>query len=297
MPQVYLITGASTGFGALAARALARNGHTVFAGMYMHDGNTQPYEDEIAKFAKDNNADLRTVNLNLLDEHSVAAAVEHVVSSVGKLDAIVHNAGHMGYGPAEAFTPDQYLQMYNVNVVGCQRLNQAALPYMRKQRSGHLIWISSSSVYGAKSPMLAPYFAAKAAMDSLAQSYAHELTPWGIETTIVSPGVFTKGTNHFADAAKPGSPDIVDEYEIGPTQGVSEQTMVGTAGVVPDDADPIIVADALVELAALPRGSKPFRMTADAADDGGGEVAAIVDRMKRDFYRRLGLEKLLKVWL
>ena len=80
--------------------------------------------------------------------------------------------------------------------------------------------------------MLAGYFAAKAAMDSLAQSYARELHPWGIETTIVSPGVFTKGTNHFADAMQPGFPDVAKEYEDGPTKGVSEQNMTGTAGVV-----------------------------------------------------------------
>lgn len=169
MPQVYLITGASTGFGALAARSLAKAGHTVFAGMYSHDGNTKTHEDDAAEFAKSNNAELRSVSLNLLDYDSVNAAVKHVHDTVGRLDAVVHNAGHMNWGPAESFTGEQYLRLYDVNVVGCQRLNQAVLPYMRKQRAGHLIWISSSSVYGGKSIMLAPYFAAKAAMDNLAR--------------------------------------------------------------------------------------------------------------------------------
>lgn len=298
MSQVYLITGASTGFGALVARALAKAGHTVYAGMYSHSGDTSEYEREAATFSQENSCDLRTVPLDLLSQNSVNNAVKHVLDNAGKIDAVIQNAGHMNYGPAESFTADQYMRLYDVNVVGCQRLNQAVLPYMRSQRRGHLIWISSSSVYGGKSPMLAGYFAAKAAMDSLAQSYARELNPWGIETTIVSPGVFTKGTNHFTDAMHPALPAIAQEYEDGPTKGLSEQTMAGTAGVVPEDADPSMVADVLVELAAIPRGKKPYRMRgADAAGDGGEEAAAVVDRMGINFQRRLGLEHILKVRL
>ena len=296
MSQVYLITGASTGFGALAARALAREGHIIYAGMYSHGGSTKDYEDEIASFNKANNTDIRPIALDLLSQDSVNACVKQILeSSNGKLDVVIHNAGHMNYGPAESFSAEQYLRLYDVNVVGTHRLNQAVLPHMRKQRAGHLIWISSSSVYGAKSPMLAGYFAAKAAMDSLAQSYGRELAPWGIETTIVSPGVFTKGTNHFTDAMQPVYPSVVKEYDEGPTKGVSEQTMKGTAGVVPEDAEPSMVADVLIELARAPRGKKPWRATADAVGDGGEEAAAIVDRFGADFYRRIGLESMLSV--
>ena len=143
--------------------------------------------------------------------------------------------------------------------------------------------------------MLGGYFAAKAAMDSLAQSYARELHPWGIETTIVLPGVFTKGTNHFADAMQPGVPEVAKEYDEGPTKGVSEQCMEGTAGVVPDGAEPSLVADVLVEVARAPRGKKPYRVSADPVEDGGREGAAVVDKFGADFYRRIGLESLLKV--
>ena len=274
MPQVYLITGASTGFGAFAARALAKEGHIIYAGMYSHDGSTKQYEDDIAAFNEWAKTDIRPVTLDLLSQDSVNACVKHILDSTdGKLDVVIHNAGHMNYGPAESFSAEQYLRLFDVNVVGTHRLNQAVLPHMRKQRSGHLIWISSSSVYGAKSPMLAGYFAAKAAMDSLAQSYGRELAPWGIETTIVSPGVFTKGTNHFADAMQPAYLDVVKEYDEGPTKGVSEQNMTGTAGVVPEDAEPSMVADVLVEVARAPRGKKPWRVAADPVKDGGEEAA------------------------
>lgn len=201
----------------------------------------------------------------------------------------------MNYGPAESFSADQYLRLYDVNVVGAHRLNHAVLPHMRKQRSGHMIWISSSSVYGAKGPWLGGYFAAKAAMDSLAQTYARELNPWGIETTIVQPGVFTKGTSHFADAMKPALSDVEKDYAEGPTKGISEQNMEGTSQMAPPDADPRVVADALVQVSEAPRGQKPYRVTVDPAEDGGREGAAIIDRFGADFYRRLGLEKMLRV--
>lgn len=297
MAQVYLISGASTGFGALIARALSKQGHTVYAGMYSHDGNTKPHEDELHQFAKDNKVDLRAVTLDLLSQDSVDSATSHVIETSGKIDAVIHNAGHMSYGPSESFTAEQYLRLYDVNVVGCQRLNQAVLPHMRKARSGHVIWIASSSTYGGKGPMLGPYFAAKAAQDSLAQSYAHELTPWGIETTIVSPGVFTSGTQHFQDAAKPGLPAVVEDYEAGPTKGLGELTMKGTMVLPPPDADPGVVADTLVELAAIPRGKKPFRMFADPAMDGAEAAAAVVDNNKVNVMRRAGLMDYLNVWL
>lgn len=294
--QVYLITGASTGFGRLASHHLALAGNIVFAGQYSHDGNTKPYEEELASFAVDHAVDLRPVSLDLLSDDSVRAAVDHIMASVGRIDVLVHNAGHMGFGPAESFTTQQYTFMYEINVVGAQRLNQVVLPAMRRARRGHVVWIGSSSVYGAKSPMLGPYFAAKAAMDSLAQTYAMELHPWGIETTILSPGVFAKGTNHFADAAKPGLKDVVDEYESGPSRGMAEQTMKGTVDVA-GDADPIVVAEALVELDAVPRGKKPLRVEADPAGSNADVVAPLVDRNGELSYKSMGLEKFLKVWL
>ncbi|KAI0970156.1 hypothetical protein F4678DRAFT_148606 [Xylaria arbuscula] len=296
MSQIYLITGASTGFGALSARALAKEGHTVYAGMYSHDGNTSRYE-EAATFSRENNVDLRTVTLDLLSQESVDAAVKHVLDGSGRIDVVVHNAGHMNYGPAESFTAEQYLRLYDVNVVGCHRLNIAVLPHMRLARRGHVIWIGSSATYGGNSPFLGAYFAAKAAQDHLAQSYAAELTAWGIETTIVSPGVFTKGTNHFSDALKPGRPNVAQEYEDGPTKGLGERTLTGTAAVVPPDADPQVVADALVELARLPRGEKPFRMFPDPTMGGVQAGAAVVDNNRANMYRRMGLLEYLKVHL
>ena len=103
-----------------------------------------------------------------------------------------------GAAPSEAVTPEQLAELYDVNVLSTQRVNRAALPQLRKQRNGLVVWVSSSSAAGGTPPYLAPYFAAKAGMDALAVVYASELTRWGIETSIIVPGAFTGGTNHFA---------------------------------------------------------------------------------------------------
>jgi NAD(P)-dependent dehydrogenase (short-subunit alcohol dehydrogenase family) len=133
------------------------------------------------------------------------------------LDTVVHNAGHMVFGPAEAFTPEQFAELYDVNVLGTQRVNRAALPILRLQRRGLVVWVSSTSTRGGTPPWLAPYFAAKAGMDSLAVSYAGELARWGIETSIVVPGAYTKGTNHFAHAGAPADAARAAAYADGPT--------------------------------------------------------------------------------
>jgi NAD(P)-dependent dehydrogenase (short-subunit alcohol dehydrogenase family) len=112
------------------------------------------------------------------------AAMQTILAENGRLDVVIHNAGPMVFGPAEAFTPEQFAQLYDTNVLGTQRVNRAALPRLHAQGKGLIVWVSSSSVRGGTPPYLAPYFAAKAAMDSLAVSYAGELAPWGIETSI-----------------------------------------------------------------------------------------------------------------
>src|SRR5712664_1957201 len=244
MKKVIVITGASSGFGRLSANALAKAGHTVYASMRDTAGRNAPQVEAAAKFAKENKVDLRTIELDVASQASADAAIQRIVRDTGHLDVVIHNAGHMVYGPAEAFTPEQLAELYDVNVLSTQRVNRAALPQLRKQRNGIVIWVSSSSTAGGTPPYLAPYFAAKAAMDSLAVTYARELTRWGVETSIIVPGAFTSGTNHFAHAGTPGDQQVVEEYENGPYTGFGPQVMTAFNGIVPEDADPNAVATA-----------------------------------------------------
>jgi NAD(P)-dependent dehydrogenase (short-subunit alcohol dehydrogenase family) len=293
MKQIVLITGASSGFGLMTARALADAGHTVYASMRDIAGRNASQAEAVLTEAKERNVDLRVVELDVTSDASAEAAIQTILQRDGRLDVLVHNAGHMVFGPAEAFTAEQYAQLYDVNVLGTQRVNRAALPAMRKQGRGLLLWVSSSSTRGGTPPFLAPYFAAKAAMDSLAVSYAGELTRWGIETSIMVPGAFTKGTNHFAHSGKPADTAREAEYMEGPYAGMPDKILKGLAALEPADADPAEVARKIVEVVDLPSGKRPFRVHVDPSQDGAEIVNAVADRVRRELFWRAGIEDLL----
>jgi NAD(P)-dependent dehydrogenase (short-subunit alcohol dehydrogenase family) len=293
MKQVIVITGASSGFGALAARALAHAGHTVYASMRETTGRNAPQVAEVEKYATEHGVDLRAVELDVASDASAEAGIQSILAASGRLDVVIHNAGHMSFGPAEAFTPEQFAQLYDINVLSTQRVNRAALPHMRKRGHGLVVWISSSSARGGTPPYLSPYFAAKAAMDSLAVSYASELTRWGIETSIIVPGAFTKGTNHFAHAGAPADKARAAEYDNGPYAGLPDQSLKGLTALEPADADAGTVADAIVRVVDMPFGKRPFRTHIDPSQDGCEVVNGVADRVRRELFWRIGLEDLL----
>jgi NAD(P)-dependent dehydrogenase (short-subunit alcohol dehydrogenase family) len=292
MNKIIVITGASSGFGALTARALADQGDTVFAGMRETTGRNAPQVEAARRYASDNSVDLRPIEFDVASDESVRVAVQTVFDLTGRIDVIIHNAGHMVVGPAEAFTPEQLVELFDVNVLSTQRVNRAVLPHLRKAGHGLVIWVSSSSVKGGTPPYLAPYFAAKAAEDSLAVSYAAELARFGIETTIVVPGSFTTGTNHFAHSGRPADTAVEAEYETH-YAGLMDQVAKKLAALAPASADASLVSDEIAHIIALPEGQRPFRVHIDPADDGSAEVSEVADRIRRSFLTRIGLSDLL----
>lgn len=296
MKQVIVITGASSGFGALAARALAKAGHIVYASMRETTGRNGKQVESAKQFAADNKVDLRTIELDVTSQESVDAAIQRIVSENGHLDVVIHNAGHMVFGPAEAFTPEQLAEVYDLNVLSTQRMNRAALPQLRKQRRGLVVWVSSSSCAGGTPPYLAPYFAAKAGMDAMAVVYARELTRWGIETSIIVPGAFTGGTNHFAHAGSPADKARVAEYEAGPYKGFADDVLKGFSAIVPLDANVEGVADAIAKVVDAPFGKRPFRVHYDPTQDGAEVVNMVSDRVRAELLRRIGLTDVLTPW-
>ena len=293
MKKIILVTGASSGFGRLTAESLARAGHTVYASMRDTAGRNAPVVAEMAEFSRANGIDLRSVELDVQSQASVDAAVTRVMAEAGRLDVVVHNAGHMVFGPAEAFTPEQYAHVYDVNVLGTQRVNRAVLPILRKQGQGLLVWVSSSSSAGGTPPYLAPYFAAKAAMDAIAVQYARELSRWGIETSIIVPGAFTSGTNHFAHTGTPADAARAAEYEDGPYAGFGDQIRQAFGAIVPPDADVGEVADAIVNVVGAPFGKRPFRVHVDPSQDGADVGFAVLDRVRAEMLHRVGMGDLL----
>jgi len=293
-PKVILVTGASSGFGAMTARALADAHHMVYAGMRDIRGRNAQAAAAARRYADEHGVTLRPIEMDVSDQASVDGVVAAVLGEVCHIDVLIHNAGHMVLGPTEAFTPEQIAEVYDTNVLSTQRVNRAVLPSMRGRRDGLVIWVGSSSSRGGTPPYLGPYFAAKAAEDALAVGYAAELTRFGVETTIVVPGSFTSGTNHFANAGGPADRYIATAYEA-EYGGMMDEVGKKLAELAPENADPSEVAHEIVRVVDTPKGSRPFRVYVDPADDGAEDVFRVGDRVRQWFYQRIGLSDLLSV--
>lgn len=292
MKSIILISGASSGIGKLSARTLAKAGHTVYASMRDVAGRNAQAIRELEAFASKHKADLRPLELDVQSQDSADRAVDTIYHEYGRLDVVIHNAGHLLVGPAEAFTPEEMIKAYDVNVLGSQRINRAVLPRFRAQQSGLLLWIGSTTTRGGHPPFMGPYAASKAAMDSLAVDYAYEVARFGIETTIVVPGAFTKGTSHFPNAGKPSDAKTVSDYDAR-YQGILDAIGTRLSRLTPDHADPQAVADEVARVVSLPPGRRPFRTIIDFLGDGCKEVSAVADQVRIDFAHRMGISDLL----
>lgn len=282
---VVLVTGASTGIGNLTAKTLARQGHTVFASVRAVDARVS------ADLSGEN---LHVIELDVTSQESADRAVRTVVEQAGRLDVVVQNAGHLYVGYVEAFTDADLTRLIDINAVGAHRVNRAALPYLREQRSGTLIYVGSTIIVTTP-PFLGPYVASKAAFDALAVVTSYEASQFGIETSIVMPGAITRGTQHFPNASRASDAAVTAAYAgLDPLVARNEEA---TAALVPPevDADPQVVADEIARVLALPRGGKPFRTVVDFTSAGVDHVMAFADQTRERFVERLGFGETLRL--
>ena len=292
MQSVILVTGAGTGIGKLSAQALAEAGHIVYATMRDIEGRNRARADELRALAAQHNIALYPLELDVLSQASADAAAAAIVHAQGRIDVVMQNAGHLVTGPTEAFTPEEIVKVFDTNVLGAQRVNRAVLPYLRTQEAGLMLWISSTTTKGGFPPFLGPYGAAKAAMDSLAVTLAYELVRFGIETSIVVPGAFTQGTDHFPSAGKPADTDTVAAYSR--YDGVMDRIGERLSALTPAHADPRAVADEIVRIVGLPAGTRPMRSLIDFVGDGAAEVFEVSERVRIEFAKRIGMGDLLE---
>ncbi len=130
-------------------------------------------------------------------------------------------------------------------------------------------------------------------MDQLAVSYARELSPLGIDTAIVVPGAYTKGTNHFAHAGSPEDRERADAYAAAWPDGFAERIQTALAATDPPDSDPAEIGRTVAAIVRAPAGQRPFRTVVDPADDGAKVTFPTVDRVREQFLHRLGFAELL----
>jgi len=292
MKSVILVTGAGTGIGKLSALALAEAGHVVYATMRDVEGRNRGRADELRAVSEEKGITLIPLELDALSQDSADAAAASIVREQGRIDVVMQNAGHLVVGPSEAFTPEEMMKVFDTNLFGAQRVNRAVLPYMRKQESGLVLWISSTTTKGGFPPFMGPYGAAKAAMDSLAVTLAYELARFGVETSIVVPGAFTSGTDHFPSAGKPADSARAEAYAR--YDGVMDQIGGRLTSLTPPDADPKAVADEVVRIVGLAKGTRPMRSVIDFVGDGAAQVLEVSERVRIEFAKRIGMGDLLE---
>lgn len=181
MTKVWFITGSSRGLGRSLAEAVLEKGHNVAATAR----NTQQLEDLTVKYP----GQILPLMLDVNDSAQIAASVEKTIKHFGRIDILVNNAGFGVIGAAEAFTEEQVRSQLETNLYAPIAVTRAVLPYMRKQRSGHILQISS---VGGRvgNPGLTMYQAAKFGLAGFSEALAGEVAPLGIKVTSVEPGGF-----------------------------------------------------------------------------------------------------------
>jgi NAD(P)-dependent dehydrogenase (short-subunit alcohol dehydrogenase family) len=265
VPQqpVWFITGISRGFGrALTEAALAR-GHVVV-------GTTRDGSSEIDP----GNERLRVVALDVTDEGAARVAVEQAYAFGGRLDVVVNNAGYGLLGSIEASELAMARALFDVNFFGALAVTQAALPYLRAQRSGHIVNISSVA---GRAPAAGSglYAASKCALAGMSEALAAEVGPLGIHVTIVEPGAFRTG---FLSAASLQTvPNTIPDYDG--TVGASLDRLVPMDGL--QLGDPYQAVEAIIDVVGAPEPPLHLVLGSDSLERSRANIAALVGDLDR----------------
>ncbi len=284
--QVVLITGSSTGFGRLMAETLARHGHTVFATMRDPAGRNATNAGEIRELAKKESLPVHVLEMDVTDDVSVQQAVRTAVEQAGRIDVAINNAGYGISGLMEATTTEQAQQIMNTNFFGCVRVNRAVLPYMRRQRGGLLLHISSGAGR-LVIPGFGFYCATKFAMEALGEAYHYELAGQGIESSIVEPGAYqTAVFGNFAIAADKARTDTYGAAnQIADKVGAA---LTSTAGNAQE------VADAVLRIVETPAGQRELRYRVSPASIGVDEINALCASVQGKILEAFGLSDAIR---
>jgi NADP-dependent 3-hydroxy acid dehydrogenase YdfG len=285
MSKVILITGTSSGFGKDTAETLARAGHTVYATMRGITGKHAAHANELE--AKG----IQVLEMDVQNDTSVEAAFKALFQRTGgKLDILVNNAGFMVQGISESITTEHTSQMFDVNVIGIQRVLRAALPQLRKNGSG--LVINVGSILGRVTiPFMSLYGATKFAVEALTEGYRYELSQLGIDVVLVQPGAYPTGLYGHLNG---GEADRTKAYgEVSNAQDGLLQIMQGMFGGA-EPPNPHDVAEAIAKLAATPAGQRPERVVVGNGF-GADAVNAAVRPIQSSMIGGLGMSGLEKL--
>jgi NAD(P)-dependent dehydrogenase (short-subunit alcohol dehydrogenase family) len=234
MSKVWLITGSSRGLGHALAEAVLARGDSLVA--------TARNPAQLTDLTERHGDRVRTVALDVTDEAAAERAVRVAIDSFGRLDVLVNNAGYGNVNAIEDTSVAEFREQIETNLFGTIIMTKAAIPWMREQRSGHLIQFSS---VGGRVGALgrAPYSAAKWGVEGFSESLAKEVGPLGIKVTIVEPGGFRTDFAGTSSMIRQGRP----EYDA--TVGATARFQHDYNGKQP--GDPVKAAAAVCHIAGL----------------------------------------------
>ncbi|MEU0385946.1 oxidoreductase [Streptomyces chartreusis] len=259
MNKVWLITGASSGFGrAIAEAALAAGDVVVGAAR-----RPEALDDLVAAHPDR----VEALRLDVADTGAAEAAVRDVVARHGRIDVLVNNAGRTHVGAFEETTEEELRALFDVHVFGPAALTRAVLPYMRERRSGAIVQMSSMGGQLSFAGFSA-YSATKFALEGMSEGLADEVAEFGVKVLIVEPGAFRTGL--FETGRAGASADSGVYGKVRQTRGL----VAGGDGTQPGDP---AKAAALI-LAALDADATPLRLP--LGDDGVSAVLGHLDQVR-----------------
>lgn len=252
-----LITGASSGFGHLAALHLARSGATVIASMRNLKKGKRPEAAELLDVAATEKLKLSVVEIDVTKDAQIASGVAQAEKTAGgALDVLFNNAGIGIAGPIELHDHAQAMRQFDVNLFGYHRMARAVLPKMRARRQGLLVQVSSQ-LGRIVAPNIGVYCATKFAIEAMFEAMAYELAPFGVDVTIVQPGgyptkIWDNGARYMEDLLAAADDERTTAYAA--HLDLAARSLGGAR-----TTDPMDVPRALANLIALPPGKRPLR--------------------------------------
>ena len=267
--KVWFITGTSRGFGREWAIAALERGDKVAATAR----NTSTLDDLTAKFGDA----ILPIQLDVTDRDADFAAVKQAHDHFGRLDIVVNNAGYGHFGFIEELTEQEARDQIETNVFGALWITQAALPYLRAQRSGHIIQVSSIGGITAFQNV-GIYHASKWALEGFSQALAQEVAPFGIHVTLIEPGGFS---TDWAGSSSKRSEPLPDYKEVHEEADRLRSQRVSAPG------DPKASAAAVLKIVDAEKPPlRSFSASAAAAGQGrlrkpAGDVGGVAARLDR----------------
>ncbi len=264
-PLVWFITGTSQGFGRELVRAALERGDSVVA--------TSRHPDKVAAAFPQASDRLLAVSMDLRDQAQISAAVDSTIARFGRIDVLVNNAGYGLLGAVEEATDTEVAQVFETNVFGLLRVTRSVLPHMRKQKSGHIVNLSSiGGLIGI--PGFGIYNATKFAVEGLSEALFHEVSPLGLRVTLVEPGPFR---TDFLGGSLAVAGQVFADYES--TSGQTRKAATTRNGAQP--GDPVRAADAIVTVVTSENPPLHLPLGADAYQRAGKKLDAMRGDMEK----------------